>query len=277
MRAECEAKQRPDLWGVFEGRALAAVQGTEPLSYKELANRQGLQSDKQAANRYLIAEAMFRRNFQAALAEYAVDAVEAEACDFREIFSQAGAELVEELRISLWNDVPEVTMSSAGHSPFDPGELSRLVELPRPPADSATLLRRVLTAPLPLDLGAVDPALAVKARTWAEQHRLVLKSLGDLLYHPNPLPELLELAKEFAKEHRSDAESPLPREVATVLYYASIAAALARCGRRITRHDDATLRKGFLWGCEQPWVDEATRDLLHEGLHRLAAAEESRH
>jgi hypothetical protein len=101
----------------------------------------------------------------------------------------------------------------------------------------------------------------------------VLKSFGDLLYHPNPLPELLELAKEFAKEHRADAESPLPREVATVLYYASIAAALARCGRRITRHDDATLRKGFQWGCEQPWVDEATRGLLREGLQQVGGME----
>jgi DNA-directed RNA polymerase specialized sigma24 family protein len=273
MRAECEAKERPDLWGVFEGRALVRLQGTEPLAYKQLANRLGLESARQASNRYGIAEAMFHRNFAKALAEFAGNAVEEAARDFRQIFSQAGAELIEELRIYLWNDVPEVTMSTAGDSPFDTGELSRLIELPRPPVDSATQLRQVLLAPLPLDLDAVDPELALKARTWAEQQQLVLKSFGDLLYHHHPLPELLELAKEFAKEHRADAESPLLREVATVLYYASIAAALTRCGRRITQHDDATLRKGFQWGCEQPWVDEATRALLRDGLQQVGGPE----
>jgi hypothetical protein len=101
---------------------------------------------------------------------------------------------------------------------------------------------------------------------------LVLRSFGELLHHRNPLPELLELAKEFAKECRTEVESPLPRALATVLYYASIAAALARCGRRITHHDDATLRQGFQWGCAQPWVDEATRELLREGLRTLDAA-----
>jgi hypothetical protein len=131
-----------------------------------------------------------------------------------------------------------------------------------------------LTAPVPLDLGAVDAALAGRARAWAEGQGLVLKSFGDLLHHPNPLPELLELAKEFAKEHRTDPESPLRREVATVLYYASIAVALARCGRRITRHDDATLVQGFRWGREQPWVDEATRGLLREGLRALGGADD---
>jgi hypothetical protein len=269
MRTECASKQRPDLWGVFAGRALAPVRGAEPVPYQVLAERLGLESAKQAANRYVIAEEMFRRNFRAVLVEYAGDEIEAEAQDFRQIVVGTGAELIEELRTQFWNDVPEVTMSSADRSRTDPLALTRLLELPRPPDDAAALLRHVLTAPLPLDLAAVDAGLAGKAREWAEGQELVLRSLGELLHHPNPLPELLELAKEFAKDNRNDPESPLPREVATVLYYASIAVTLARCGRRITRHDDATLRQGLEWGCAQPWVDEATRGLLREGLARL--------
>ncbi len=272
MRTECESKQRPDLWGIFAARALAPLQGIEPLAYNLLADRFGLDSDKQAANCYHTAEAMFRRNLRAVLGEDAGDDVEAEARDFRTILAAAGAELVEQLRIHLWSDVPEITMSSSGDSRIDLGALSRLLELTRPPADFAALLQQVLTAPLPLDLGAVDAALAAKARAWAEGPGLVLKSFGELLHHPNPPLELLEQAKDFAKENRNDPESPLTREVATVLYYATIAVALARCGRRITRYDDA-LRRGFRWGCEQPWVDEATRGLLREGLQRLGATE----
>jgi RNA polymerase sigma-70 factor (ECF subfamily) len=274
MRAECEAKRRPDLWGVFVERALAPLQGTAPLSYQLLAVRLELSSAKQAANRYLIAEAMFRRHFRTLLAEEADD-VEEEAREFRRIFSAASAELVEQLRIHLWNDFPEVTVSTSDRSRIDPAALAQMLVLPCPSADPAELLRHLLTAPVPLDLGTVDASLAGRVRAWAEGQGLVLKSFGDLLHHPNPLPELLELLKDFAKDNRNDAESPLPREVATVLYYASIAVALTRCGRRITRHDDATLRQGFQWGCEQPWVDEATRGLLCQGLQALGGTEKT--
>jgi RNA polymerase sigma-70 factor (ECF subfamily) len=273
MRAECAAKRRPDLWGVFAARVLAPLQGMGPLPFTALAGRFGLHSAKQAANRYLIAEAMFRRNLRALLAADPGADPEEEGRDLRTVFAAAGAELVEQVRIQLWNDLPEVTMSSGADSRPDPPALARLLELPSPPADAAAQLRQLLTAPAPLDLGAVDAALALNARAWAEGEGLVLKSFGDLLHHPHPLPELLELVKDFAKENRTDPESPLPREVATVLYYASIAVALARCGRRITQHDDATLRQGFQWGCEQSWVDEAMRELLRAGLRGLGGAE----
>jgi hypothetical protein len=54
--------------------------------------------------------------------------------------------------------------------------------------------------------------------------------------------------------------------LATVLYYTGIAAALVRCCRRITRHDDATFRHGFRWGNDRLWEDEVTRNLFLEGL-----------
>jgi RNA polymerase sigma-70 factor (ECF subfamily) len=256
MRAECDAKRRADLWEVFHERALAPLRGCEPVAYKLLAERMGLESDKQAANRFVIALEMFRRNVRAVLAEYAGDDAEAEARDLRQILSGARAELVDRLRNQVWCDVPEITMSPSDESPADAGVLSRLLDSPAPPADAAAQLRQALAAQLPLDLEA-----GVKGP--------VPNSLGELLHHPGPPPELLELAKDFAKDNRIDPESPLRREVATVLYYAAIAAALARCGRRITRSDDDTLRRGFQWGCEQSWVDEATRQLLREGLRLL--------
>jgi hypothetical protein len=218
---------------------------------------------------------MFHRNLQAVLMEDGDDEAEDQVSELGRILCQASAELVEQLRIHLWNDVPEVTVSTSGRSRIDPAALARMLELPRQPAERAELLRHLLTAPVPLDLGALDAALAGRVRAWAEEQGLVLKSFGDVLHHPNPLPELLGLLKDFAKENRNDAESPLPPEVATVLYYASIAVGLARASRRLTRHDDATLRQGFQWGCEQPWVDEATRGLFREGLRALGGADAS--
>jgi RNA polymerase sigma-70 factor (ECF subfamily) len=272
MQAECEAKGRADLWGVFAGRVLAPLHSQAPLPYKELAGRLGLDSDRQAANRYLIAEAMFRRNFASVLAEYAGDDVEEEARDFGRIFAAAGAEFIERLRTQLWNDVPEVSLSGSDHSRLNPAALTWLLQLPRQPGDCAALLQHILAAPLPFDLGTVDVERTDQLAACGHGGGREWPSLGELLHHPQPSPELLEQVKDFAKENGTDPESPLPREVATLLYYASIAAALARCGRRISRQDDAALRWGFEWGGAQPWVDEATRAVLGEGLRALGDA-----
>jgi hypothetical protein len=234
-----------------------------------LAERYGLHSEKQAANRYHTAEAMFQRCFRSELSEYAHDDVDAEAADVRRLLSEAGAELVERLRIDLWKDVPEVTRTSSTNAHV--ATLAPLLELPRPTRSTAGVLQKLLNAPLPLELEAIEPEAAVRIRAWIKG--LVPSSFAGLLHHSNPLLELLELAKDFAKDHRTDPESPLGREVATVLYYAAIAVALARCGARITRHDDATLQQGFQWGCQQSWVDEVTRELFREGLRCLDSRE----
>ena len=60
-------------------------------------------------------------------------------------------------------------------------------------------------------------------------------------------------------------DSSLPSEVAAALYYTSIAAALVRLDARITRLQDADLRRGLLWTTEQAWLDEATKQLLLAG------------
>jgi hypothetical protein len=151
-------------------------------------------------------------------------------------------------------------LCSSSTSPIG-GSLARLLELPRPAESTAALLEQLLTGPLPLELSALDAPAAEPGR--------MPNSLAGLLHHASPLLEWLEAAKDFAKEYRSDPESPLGSEAATVLYYATIAVALARCGARISRHDDDTLRQGFRWGSEQTWVDAATRGLFREGLRWL--------
>ncbi len=253
-RAECEAKGWRALWGVFAGRALAPLGGAEPLPYQLLADRFGLDSAKQAANRYHTALALFQRHFRAELAATAGDDVEAEVGHFLSLVSHASAELVEQLRIHLWTEIPEVTMSCTEQPRLVGAALARLLELSHPAVSPAALLGQTLTAPFPLQQEASEAAPA---------------TLGELLHQDRPCPGLLERVKDFAKEHRTDPESPLGAEVATLLYYATLAAALARCGRRITRHDDDTLRRGFRWAGEQPWVDGPTRQLFREALLKL--------
>ena len=77
------------------------------------------------------------------------------------------------------------------------------------------------------------------------------------------------MTKQFGKDHREDPDSAVPPEVATVLYYGAILAALLRRGERITNLDDAKLCRGARWAVDQPWVDERTAALFREALSRL--------
>jgi hypothetical protein len=131
------------------------------------------------------------------------------------------------------------------------------------------ILRHQLTAPLQVDLINLERGLALKVRNLAEAQGLTLKSFGDLLAHPNPPVDLLRITKDFAKACRLSPHSPVPHEVASVLYFASIAAALVRCRRRITGLPNDTLVEGLHWVLARPWLDAPTRSLVEESLQLL--------
>jgi hypothetical protein len=131
------------------------------------------------------------------------------------------------------------------------------------------ILRHQLSAPMQVDLVNLERGLALKVRTLAESLGLTLKSFGDLLAHPNPPVELLKITKDFAKACRLSSHSPMPKEIASVLYFASIAAAMVRCRRRITGLTNDALAEGFRWVLAQPWLDIPTRTLIEESLQLL--------
>ncbi len=63
-----------------------------------------------------------------------------------------------------------------------------------------------------------------------------------------------------------DADGVLPREVATVVYYAALAAARVHAGVSITQLDDTAFRTGLHWALGHTWVDEPVRGLLTKAL-----------
>lgn len=132
--------------------------------------------------------------------------------------------------------------------------------------------RHQLSAPVSFDLGNTDPVLAPKLKTLCSSEGLLLKSFLDLLNHPRPPLELLKMAKDFAKLNRRHPRSPLPREVATALYYACIAAALAKCGTRITRMSNETLEQGLRWILSRDWIDDDTRAVARSAIGALSGA-----
>lgn len=117
-----------------------------------------------------------------------------------------------------------------------------------------------------VDLISMEQGQALKTRTLAEALSLTFTSLGNLLAHPNPPVELLKITKDFAKACRQNPRCPMPQEIASVLYFSSIAVALVRCRCRITGLTNDALAKGFRWVMDQPWLDISTRTLMNESL-----------
>jgi hypothetical protein len=140
------------------------------------------------------------------------------------------------------------------------------------PEELGAVFRHQMAAPVSVDLGSLDPGVSGKLKTLTDASGLLLKSFRDLFQHPAPPPELLCLVKEFAKLNRDQPDSLLPADVASVLYYLSIAAALTRWGERISALSDDGLLRGFAWAMSQNWIDEPARELLRSASALLPSA-----
>jgi hypothetical protein len=159
-----------------------------------------------------------------------------------------------------------------------PDHLARMMQLDAHSAetwsadDLAAILRHQLAAPLAGDLARLQPDGADQARPLLAAAGGQVVSFADLLAHPAPPVELLEMAKRFCKARLNAGDEPAPGEVFTLLYYAVITVALVRCGQRLSQLDDAKLQRGLDWGLRQAWVDASLRSLLRQGLDFLGAA-----
>ncbi len=159
----------------------------------------------------------------------------------------------------------------------EPAELAELMELAEQPQnlwrsnELGAVLRHQLHAPVGFDLGGLEAAEVQGLRPVGEGGDLLINSFADLFHHPHPPLGLLRLVKQFAKANRAHPDSPLPVEVAALLYLLSIAVARLRCGERISSLDDDALREGLKWASEQCWLDNPTRSLITEAMDSLGA------
>ncbi len=138
------------------------------------------------------------------------------------------------------------------------------------------ILEHQLAAEVQFDLERFDEAVGLDLPQMLRSvEGSPIRSFRDLFQHPLPPIELLDLTRRFAKACRSRGDSPLPAEIATILYLSSIAAAMTRCNHRITSLDDKALRCGFDWALDQGWLDELTRPLLEYGRQALESGPQS--
>jgi len=144
------------------------------------------------------------------------------------------------------------------------------------PEELGDILRHEMSAAVEFELGGLNGAMAERLRRLTSARRLLVKSFGDLLGHPNPPVELLEMVKEYAKALSRHPASPLPREIAMALYYAAIVVAHLRCGKRISKLKDQEIRAGLERIAARPWMTGDLRKLFEEGLDRFRRDAEER-
>jgi len=157
-----------------------------------------------------------------------------------------------------------------------PGAIARVMDLGGTPArvwqpeELGAVYQHQMSAPISVDLAGLDPSCAEALRLLTGAQGLLLNSFRDLFLHPAPPLDLLGMIKDFAKLNRHRSESLIPGEVAGVLYFLSIAAALVRWNTRITTLSDQELNRGFAWAQNQPWIDIPARDLFRQAEQHLS-------
>lgn len=162
----------------------------------------------------------------------------------------------------------------------NPDSLSRLLELDpndEPPwtaDDLHAILRHQLDTEIEFDLthfGGIARETVTAIAPPQEGQRP--GTFGQVLTGPNPPLQLLDLIRRFAKRYRKHGTDGMPEEVATVLYYAAIAAARLRHGASISKLDDRAIRAGIQWALDQPWFAGPLRDLFADTLQTIRSRE----
>lgn len=169
-------------------------------------------------------------------------------------------------------------MPSEDFFPGDAVAISRLMEIGPvgppswSPEDLASILKHQLDSPLIFDLHGIEPTDENLSVALADGPRL--STFGELFAHPKPPLGLLKLAKEFGNASDKGGDSPLPREVATVLYFAAIVVAKIRLGATISSLGVDALNDGIEWNLRQNWIDERLVWIFREGRTGLESGNE---
>jgi hypothetical protein len=134
--------------------------------------------------------------------------------------------------------------------------------------DLAALLQHQLDSPMAAELMSVPGSPEA-----AHQMQELLagrpgETFASLLLRDDPPLKMLDLVKAFAKSAQSAGDAAVPREVAIILYYAAIAAALVRLNERMTQLSDEDLAAGLEWALSHAWLDPRLRPLLAAARNR---------
>jgi len=277
-RRECRALRRRDIWDVFRRRTLPMLlENDKPVSYTEMVERWRLRDPQHAFAVARTGVGLFLRTVRRLVGNYLGDEV-SDYEDSRELSDLRGALLGPADRPPGDWSVPVAVRRLNGCAALRdaaPEKLAALLSLEDDQlpthrfGELAAIFDHQLSAPvdsaLPLDTLGRSGSLSVLAGL----SRCRCHTIGELLGHEAPpMPPLVQL-KEFAKQASDKPNLGLPHPVAVTLYSLTIAVALVRRHRRISRLDDDGLYACFTWSIQQGWLPSEFRPLLVQAQAEL--------
>jgi len=280
MYIDYRQQDRLHVWGVFEQRILLpTLSYIAPPGYDQLVERFGFDSPHQASNALMTAKRQFKRTVEAVVAEYveSQSEIDDEIRDLQQVLASPGA-LQLQIPSDCWPSMTELPEEACvcldRTSPSVLGKMLNVEEGKEKiwhAEELGDLLRHQLSQPLRAVLpGTHIPTPPIPIEPYSPESP-PLETLGDLLRHPKPPLELLEATKRLARDSVKANRVALPAEVSTVLYLASVAAALVRDQQRITKSSDDVLRYALHLTLDWSWLDDVTRDLLQQALAHVEA------
>ncbi len=289
MRQECQGKGQSALWELFECRVVVpALTGSPPPSYNSLVECFSFRTAEQAANALVTAKRQFERTLATVIAETEYLAgdkeIQAQIEDLCNILGRAGPLAVDYDRgpaidhgymvpgpPARQEDVPVLDESASR-------ELARLLSVCGTaegnwqPGELGDLLRHCLAAPAGeyLVSGGQSAGFAADSPSeWAA----VGMTLDELFQSVQPPLGLLIAVQQSARRLMEPGRSDLPVVVHRLIYFAAIAAALARHGQRISRSSPEVLRTAWQGLVAESYIDDRLKALFGTALEKLPGQE----
>jgi len=128
--------------------------------------------------------------------------------------------------------------------------------------DMRSLLREQLACVLPKGSVFCDVLVMMVGGMGYNTDPLAGRSLGEILLSPPSDIHLLQAVKDCSKAMSSALDSKAEAALATTVYYASLAGALVRHDRKITRHSYETLDESFTLLMEKDWMAPELMELF---------------
>lgn len=273
LRRHCEEAGQGRTWEVFARRLLGPALWDEPEEpYDALAARLGFASAKHAADALTTAKRILRAILPSVVGRFvpAMDDVPEALADLVRILGRCGAERTRGLRILFGTRSAEVAMVEDEGDSIRPPLLAGALDgreaalAPWAPEELGVLWRHLLATPVRFYVPAP------RREATPGDHPPLLACLEDLLEATTPDAGLLASIKRFARDQRRDPRSPMPREIAAVLYYLCISLAALRSGREITSLGPDDQVRGLEWAVRQGWIGPHVASILREHLDRLS-------
>jgi hypothetical protein len=128
----------------------------------------------------------------------------------------------------------------------------------------AAIYRHQVSTPLEVELAGLPAAKRLVMMEFLGSARSA--TILAVLRHVDAPVEALVLLKDYAKACRDHPASPVPRAIATSLYWLAVAAAHARRRQVISSLDSSAMAAGYRWTLDQPWVESPERSVLESAL-----------